>query len=68
MPRREVKMAEDLSIQMMRREKSKKPFWLTGRGIVACAALAVVILAALLSWWLSNGTVTSLQAKMDTMV
>lgn len=60
-------MAEELSIEMQTVAK-KKPFWLSPKGIALCACLALILLAAIFSWWLANGTVSSIQAKMDTMV
>ena len=60
-------MAEELSIEMQTAEK-KRPFWLNPKVIALSACIILIILTALFSWWLSNGTVTSIQAKMDTMV
>lgn len=59
-------MAEELSLEMT--TEKKRPFWRSPKGLALCIALILVILAAMFSWWLANGTVSSIQAKMDTMV
>lgn len=60
-------MVEELSLDMGP-ENKKRDWWRSPKGIVVIAALGLVLVAVLLSWWLANGTVSSLQAKMDTMV
>lgn len=59
-------MVDELSLE--KGTLKKQPFWRNPRILGLYIALALVILAALFSWWLANGTVSSIQAKMDTMV
>lgn len=59
-------MVEELAVEMA---MPKRPsFWRTGKGISIIAACLCVILAAYLSWWLSQGTIKSVSARLDTMV
>lgn len=60
-------MAEILSIDMPT-ESKKPPFWRTKRGLGIILCLAAVILAGIFSWWLAHGTVSSVAARMDTMI
>lgn len=60
-------MPEELSIEMST-EPIKRDWWRSPRGISVIILILLVLFAAFLSWWLANGTVTSLQARMDTMV
>lgn len=59
-------MADELSLDMT--AEKKRPFWHNPRGLALGIAVVLVLLAGLFSWWLANGTVSSIQAKMDTMV
>lgn len=45
-----------------------KPFYKTKRGILALCAIILVILAAIFSWWLSTGKITSVAARLDTLI
>lgn len=47
---------------------SKKPFYKTGWGVAVLAAIVLVIIAALFSWWLASGKISSVAARLDTMI
>lgn len=60
-------MAEEILIEMAPEER-RQPFWKKPKVLAALIGIAAVIFAGLFSWWLANGTVSSLQARMDTSV
>lgn len=60
-------MAEEIIIEMAP-ENTKPPFYKTRWGITGLIILALLILAALFSWWLANGKINSAQARLDTLV
>lgn len=47
---------------------SNKPFFKSVWGIIALIAIVLVILAALFSWWLATGKISSAAARLDTMI
>lgn len=60
-------MAEVLSIDMPT-EPKKPPFWRTKHGLGIIFCVAAVILACIFSWWIAHGTISSVAARMDTMI
>lgn len=59
-------MVEELAVEMaMPRRPS---FWRTGKGIAIIIGCLLVLLAALLSWWLARGTIKSVSGRLDTLV
>lgn len=58
-------MAEEIIIDTLS-ERPRTPWWQKPRNIALVFACVMVIAAAFFSWWLANGTVSSLQARMDT--
>lgn len=48
--------------------QSKPPFWRKKGVQFAVLLLLLIFLAAFFSWWLANGRITSVAARLDTMV
>lgn len=60
-------MSEALYVELPAEQKPL-PFWKSKRGIALCVFLLLILLAAIFSWWLSRGKISSAAARLDTLV